>query len=331
MVRTGKKLLLICTAALVTCITAPAFAENSPLSTNLCAGQNQNVGTVSVTDNGTTLWVTYTITAPGWFITETHAHAAASLAGFPLAGGKNPVPGNFAQKATHTPGVTTFTHVFNPKPAGATLLVAAHAVVERFEGDGAGTIVDQQDPIITVIPGPGASGNPADAIPFDFVTPSFYSLGRGGELIAQYNCPLVSAPPLVDLAIWEHSASVPPIETALISVSTDGFTWTDLTSITGSSEAGNTLPPATHGSPPHFTTFFDGGIAGARFVRVRDTSPFDATGNGFDLEAIKSKQACTSTSVEEQTAWGAACAGGGGTRFNARGNWATYITYTVQH
>lgn len=324
MFRSGKKSLFLAVALLLVWVATPATAQKVD---NLCAGQNQNVGTVTVTNNATQVFVRYDITVPGAFITETHAHVANSLSGIPQNPG-GPIPGQFSQKANHNPGVTTFTHTFN-RPAGATLWVAAHAVVAEVDGGG-GTaeVVDQQNPIITVTPGAGAAGVPASAIAFG---DGWYSLGAGGTLIAEYECPLAggvggNSTFLPDINIWEKSFGDPPIpETAEVAVSANfGGPWVVL------GTAGNTVPFAQHLDPlngDYRTVLSLGAVTNARFLRVRDTSqPGD--GNGFDIESIKSRQICTPVFVGEETAWGGACAGGTGTRFRTRGNWGTYLIYT---
>jgi len=102
---------------------------------DLLAGQNINVGTVTVTNDAGNLYVEYKITDPNWCISETHVHVGDSLDDFPLAGKqKNPVPGQFDYSMKHDPCVTEYT-VTIPISAdwGTTLKIAAHAVVEKCE------------------------------------------------------------------------------------------------------------------------------------------------------------------------------------------------------
>lgn len=323
----GKKSLFISVALLFIWVATPATAQMK--IDNLCAGQTQNVGTVTVTNSATQVFVTYNITVAGAFLTETHAHVANSLAGIPKNPG-GPIPGLFSQKKNHNPGVTTWMHTF-ARPSGAPLYVAAHAVVAEVEGGGSGggEVVNQEDPIITVSNSGGAEGDPADAVVFG---DGVYSLGRGGSLTAEYRCPLAGgvggdATFLPDINIWEVSKELPLVfETAMISVSTNGVDFTNL------GPAANTMPPAQYVDPPGTngnsrTVLSLGGITTARYLRVTDTSqPGEA--NGFDLEAIKSRQICSPVFVGEETAWGGACAGGTGKRFTTRGNWGTYFLYT---
>lgn len=325
--RPGKKSLFALVALLLVWVAVPATAQKQD---NLCAGQHQNVGTVTVTHNASQVFVKYDITAAGAFLTETHAHVANDLAGIPQTGGKNknPIPGQFSQKATHSPGVKSWTHTFSNSTAG-TLYVAAHAVVAEIEGGGdagVGTIVDQQDPIITVSNTGGAAGSPASAIAFG---DGWYSLGRGGQLIAEYRCPLVggvNAPNYApDIDIWEKSPGVnPAIETAEIAVSANfGGPWIVLGTAGNGSFADQQYPV----NGDYLKILSLGTVTNARYLRVLDNSQ-TGDANGFDLEAIKSRQTCTAVFVGEETAWGGACTGGTGSRFNTKGNWGTYFLYT---
>jgi hypothetical protein len=95
----------------------------------LYADKTTLIGNVEVTNVGTALSVTYNITAPGWGMTESHVHIGDSLSGFPLSNG-NPIPGQFAYSAYHSPAVTTYTYgPIDVTGLGTPLLIAAHAKV----------------------------------------------------------------------------------------------------------------------------------------------------------------------------------------------------------
>jgi len=69
-------------------------AENAPFESILFAGQNIDVGTVSVWNDEENLYITYDTTG-GWEMTETHLAVAGSLPGIPQTKKGNPIPGKF--------------------------------------------------------------------------------------------------------------------------------------------------------------------------------------------------------------------------------------------
>lgn len=90
------------------------------------------------------LIITYT-TTDGWYLTETHLAVAESLDEIPQTKSGNPKIGKFPYKAEHDPSVTVMTYYVdlndfdldNPAPGvyKGTLVIAAHAVVEKTIGD----------------------------------------------------------------------------------------------------------------------------------------------------------------------------------------------------
>jgi uncharacterized repeat protein (TIGR01451 family) len=107
----------------------------------LLAGQTTPAGDVCVIHADGQLRVTYT-TGSGWELRETHLALADTLAGIPRTtrGGNagQPIPGHFAHAGRHAPGTTT--HTYMVSAAGldldAGIVVAAHAVLERPDGEG---------------------------------------------------------------------------------------------------------------------------------------------------------------------------------------------------
>jgi len=69
-------LALVLAVALAIPMAAPAAAhmEGCPFTTDLLAGQTEDVGDVQVWNDGDNLHVTYVITEPDWEITETHLY-----------------------------------------------------------------------------------------------------------------------------------------------------------------------------------------------------------------------------------------------------------------
>ncbi|MFO7650860.1 MAG: hypothetical protein R6X13_05920 [bacterium] len=100
---------------------------------NLIAGQNIDVGSVTVSNDATNLYVTFATTGD-WMLSETHVHVAGSLAEIPQKNG-NPIPGQFDYGMSHDPMVMTYSYTIplNGWTPGMELYVAAHAVVNRVD------------------------------------------------------------------------------------------------------------------------------------------------------------------------------------------------------
>lgn len=130
----------------------PALAQagtvcGTPTVTTLFAGRTIDAGTVTVANDSSNLYVTFS-THDGWELTETHLAIATTLAGIPQTKSGNPKVGNFPYKRTYDPSVTSDVYVFSLDElatslgldrftCGATSLVlAAHAVVVQHDGNG---------------------------------------------------------------------------------------------------------------------------------------------------------------------------------------------------
>ena len=79
------------------CATAAICGTPQPVT--LFAGQTIDAGTVTVSNDDTSLYVTYSAVDP-WWLSETHLHVADSEAGIPQNRKGNPVPGNFQYSRT---------------------------------------------------------------------------------------------------------------------------------------------------------------------------------------------------------------------------------------
>ncbi|MFC1916132.1 hypothetical protein ACFLW4_05525 [Chloroflexota bacterium] len=120
------------------------------LTSNLCAGQNIEVGNIIVDNDGIDLTVTYEITDLDWIITETHLEVVEDTEDFPTTKKGNPIPGHFTWSDDHDPAVDTFTYtvpladIGDGVDADNPVYIAAHAVVVKAEqeetawGDGCG-------------------------------------------------------------------------------------------------------------------------------------------------------------------------------------------------
>ena len=108
--------------------------EDGAFTTPLIAAQNHPVGEIKVKFVGDNIEVTYKITEPNWFITETHLHIAADLAGFPTMGRNNsPQIGKFDygddDLYTREETYTIPKSAILPAPSDNCYFIAAHAVV----------------------------------------------------------------------------------------------------------------------------------------------------------------------------------------------------------
>lgn len=107
---------------------------------DLIAGQNINVGTVTVTNDAETLFVTYT-TTDDWLMSEIHLYVGPKE-GAPVNKKGNPQVGHFPTNQTFNPMINTITYEF---PLSIfqddCFIVAAHAVVNKVINE---QVVDSQ-------------------------------------------------------------------------------------------------------------------------------------------------------------------------------------------
>lgn len=113
-------------------------------SVDLLAGQDIDVGDVSVCNDDTRLFVTYDVEFPEWCLLETHLHVATSVGGIPQTRNGNPIPGRFDHGDEYDPCVGTDTFEIllddiDDVDFGDTVVIAAHADVEDqfFNEEGA--------------------------------------------------------------------------------------------------------------------------------------------------------------------------------------------------
>jgi len=118
---------------------AQAATCGQSTTVTLFAGQTVNAGTVTVANDASYLYVTYT-TSGDWKLQQTHLHVADSLAGMPMTKTGNPKIGNFAYQTTHSPMVTTHTYTIAKSAlsldSNQSVVIAAHAVVVKVDGSG---------------------------------------------------------------------------------------------------------------------------------------------------------------------------------------------------
>jgi hypothetical protein len=106
-----------------------------PKVTPLTAGQNMVIGTVTVSNDGEYLYVTYDVTEPGWCIKKTHVHVGLTLDDIPQTPQNHPIPGHFDYHSGNLdPCVTSYEQAIlwsnYVSQCGNDVVVAAHAEVE---------------------------------------------------------------------------------------------------------------------------------------------------------------------------------------------------------
>ena len=120
-------------------VAAPAAAQcGGATVTTLFAGQTIDTGTVTISNDASFVYVTYSVNDP-WTITAVHLAVADSLAGIPQNKNNNPQPGHFPINTTYQPPVTTVTFTIPLSSfSGTDLYIGAHAEVQASGGGGGG-------------------------------------------------------------------------------------------------------------------------------------------------------------------------------------------------
>lgn len=103
----------------------------------LIAGQNEEVGTITILEDGDDISVTYTL-EEGWYMTESHLHIAEDCDSIPQTGSGNPKVGRFEYGKPYDSPVQADTIVVSQESgwdAEDLLCVAAHAAVFKDTND----------------------------------------------------------------------------------------------------------------------------------------------------------------------------------------------------
>ena len=116
----------------------PPVSTCTPTVTTLFAGQTQNAGNVTVSNDANFIYVTYN-TANGFVLTQTHLYVGACEL-IPVNRPGNPIPGQFPYASAHN-SVTSYTYQIpiSAIPVGSCGCIAAHAVVNQFTATGGST------------------------------------------------------------------------------------------------------------------------------------------------------------------------------------------------
>ncbi len=115
-----KRILAVLLPVMMILFAFPVIASaGTPDSIPLIAGQNTQIGNVSITNDGDLVSVTYNITESDWFLTETHTYIGTT------APAKN-APGKFPYSST---GLHDSNYTETATITGSSFYIAAHAVV----------------------------------------------------------------------------------------------------------------------------------------------------------------------------------------------------------
>jgi hypothetical protein len=320
-------------------VMVSAHTEDDPFVTTLMAGQHIEVGEVSVWNDSDNLYVEYT-TECCWELIGTHLYV-----------GKNDPeeltssPGQFPY-SDNNPYVIPLSEIDSysmelnkkGKPTGKLvadgdpgvepcddIYIAAHAVVQK-------TTVINPTPyyasaVVSYEQGLKKDGTP---VRWQRSTPeqglafesgqsefNFFSLGFGGWIIVEFDCPIQNGEGN-DIKVIEDTWGSYPLEKADVYASQDGTTWTYL------GEADNTTRDVMG---IHSISEFDlGSLEWATYIKIVDTTDpavHNNSADGYDLNAVEALHDCVE--VQEETAWGDEGAVPFGT------NWAMYFIYHVQY
>ncbi len=116
--------------------SAPAEICGEATVTTLWAGQHHDAGTLSVSNDGEYLYVTYATTGD-WRLKKTHMNVSSSLDGVPTNRPGIPIPGQFEYSESHD-NITSYTYKISLNDLdGDSFVIAAHAEVVKLNNNGA--------------------------------------------------------------------------------------------------------------------------------------------------------------------------------------------------
>ncbi len=325
----------VCAAVLVLSLVASVglssrAGETDPLSMTLYAGKDIPVGDVTVWNDCEWLHVTYEVYPDSdWYLKETHLEVAASLDAIPQVNG-NPVPGKFTYAGYYDELIKEVTYevpLEDAWNAGDTLYVAAHAVVSEYvldcgdglwwasgvlgfdqglRKDGSAVLPERSDPA-------NALGEPD----YEGSTVTFVSLGFGGSIVLSFDHPVANCLG-DDVAAFEVTNGRYPLEQV------------DVYAIVGDTETyiGTVQNTPLADQPAEDWVAIPDDmfcIDAVKLVDVSESSLFELTADGYDLDALGVTGVCMY--LGDESAW--AGTGVGTLDFPGK-NWATYFTYEVE-
>ena len=316
----------------------------------LYAGQDMEVGTVTVANDTEFFYVTFSTVGSDYCMTETHLQLADGLAGVPQTKKGNPIPGQFDYSMDHD-CVKTFT--YPPIPIGDfvaydDVIVAAHAKVKAPIGACTETVwqigdVEQLEVYPEGTPNEGQEllTNYADEFNWEGATPYTAGPGLSANKPAFTTPFVVGTTPVSEFPYNSNATAVNNYATN-IDVQWDGhlhFGGT-LTVSWSPGQSANEIKVVSPGLAPSTFTQVGTPISGAGYFLDRypvyedqavaaplgtgtHTINFQhTTGDGTFWDWIRLERPCETY----ESAWGAVEQGE--TQFPGN-NWATYFTYTV--
>ncbi|MCI0503634.1 hypothetical protein L0Y65_02875 [Candidatus Micrarchaeota archaeon] len=189
-----------------------------PAVYTLTAGQNIPVGTVTVANDGTNLYVLYEITVNDWCMTETHMHIAHNQEEIPhnynpKTGSWIPVPGQFRYSSSHEPCVKSYLYTIPLSEyvggCNENLIIVAHAAVkytdpsctqtgvvygiQRYTGKvfQVDVLSGTSSLVFTIGTPPGANSASPNGLAYDPMTQRFYytdyQLGTNPDTLYYWN------------------------------------------------------------------------------------------------------------------------------------------------
>ncbi|MGC9307175.1 MAG: hypothetical protein ACP5FL_00175 [Thermoplasmatota archaeon] len=309
-------------------ITADAHTEDHPYTIDLIAGQDIDVGDVTVWNDGDTIYVTFT-TEDGWYMTETHLHLAMSSDAFPVNKKGNPQVGHFYRGEDDLYTQTWSDTLPYGGSLGNTVYIAAHAAVEKiceeevvvnggFETpdiEGSWAIVSDDDiaPWYTT-PNVDPEGDP-EGLEIQQIEED--AEGDDGDQYAELDAyyPLTLSQPIPACESGRYILSYsyaprPDVENNNMSVTFgDYYAEHDATGVDVDFAWTSVYEEVTGPDDGDVTLSFS------------EIGPNDQVGMFLDAVSVH----C----ILEESAW-AGGDGEDGIRFVEKGNWATYFMYTIQ-
>jgi peptidoglycan/xylan/chitin deacetylase (PgdA/CDA1 family) len=125
--------------------TAPTVATCGPAVTYQLTDGSRTAGSVSISNDATTLYVTYAITAQHWWMSDSRLAVARTAAEIPKDDDGQPAPWSFPYSGVHEPPITSYAYTIPLSSVGAQggskIVVAAMAGVvhpvdeNNYDGD----------------------------------------------------------------------------------------------------------------------------------------------------------------------------------------------------
>lgn len=152
-----KKKLIVGIVLMLVITALPLSVNADPLTIDLLAGQDTDVGDITVWNDGDNLYVEFDTTDSGELMLETHLAVATSLSDIPQTKKGNPIPGQFEYNTNHPGGTLTYVYTIPLEwITGTDLYIAAHAslgqeqVMTLFSGIDQG--IDVYGPLSAYVP-----------------------------------------------------------------------------------------------------------------------------------------------------------------------------------